>query len=60
MKTLLNSHGLLQPEYLSRDFRKHAFGHMRSVKIQISLHIPAVRLESSLGTFWIAKDKEFL
>ena len=29
---------------------------MRPAKIQISLHFPAVRPESSLGAIWIAKD----
>ena len=38
----------------------HNFGHVPSVKIQVSLHIPAVWSESSLGTFWLAKDAKFL
>ena len=33
---------------------------MHPVKIQISLRIRAVWLESSLGTFWTAKDAKFL
>ena len=31
---------------------------MRPAKIQISLRIRAVWSESSLGSFWIAKDKK--
>ena len=33
---------------------------MRPAKIQISLRIRAVWSESSLGTFWKAKDAKFL
>ena len=33
---------------------------MRPTRIQISLHICAVWLESSLGAFWIARDAKFL
>ena len=33
------------------------FGYVRPAKIQISLCIRAVRSESSLGAFWIAKVK---
>ena len=33
---------------------------MRSAKIQIGLRIRAVRSESSLAAFWIAKDAKFL
>ena len=36
--------------------RKHTFGHVCPLKIQISLCIRAVWSESSLGTFWKAKD----
>ena len=39
--------------------RKHTFGHMRPVKIQISLRIRAVWPESLLGAFWIAKGAMF-
>ena len=35
-------------------------GHVRPAKIQISLCIRAVWSESSLDTFWIAKDAKFL
>ena len=40
--------------------RKRTFGHVRPVKIQISLRIRAVWSESSLNAFWIAKDAKFL
>ena len=36
------------------------FWHVRPAKIQSSLHIRAVWSDSSLGTFWIAKDPKFL
>ena len=45
--------------YLSRNVRKRTFGQMRPEKIQISLRICAVWLESSLGAFWTAKDANF-
>ena len=45
---------------ISNSVRKHNFGHVPSLKIQISLHIHAVWSESSLDTFWIAKDAKFL
>ena len=51
---------LLQTEkslkQLGLSAKKRTFGHMRPVKIQISLRIRAVWLESSLGAVWIAKD----
>ena len=40
--------------------RKRILGHIRQAKIQISLHIRAVRSEASLGTFWLAKLAKFL
>ena len=40
--------------------RKHTFGNIRLAKTQISMRIRAVRSESSLGAFWIAKDVKFL
>ena len=46
-------------QHLSHNIRKHTFGHVSPVKIQISLNI-LVWSESSLGTFWIAKDAKFL
>ena len=39
--------------------RKHTFRCVHPVKIQISLCIDAFWSESSLGTFWIAKDASF-
>ena len=44
----------------SRIVRKYTFGYERPVKIQISLHIRTVWLESSLDAFQIAKDAKFL
>ena len=41
---------------MGRYVRKRAFRHKRPATIQISLRIRAVRSESSLGAFWIAKD----
>ena len=35
-------------------------GHLRPAKLQISLRIRAVWSESSLGSFWIAKNTNFL
>ena len=46
--------------WLRRNVRKHAFGHVRPVKIQISLRICAGWSESSLGAWWIARDAIFL
>ena len=46
--------------HMSRNFRKHTFGQVRPVKIQIRLRIRAVWSESSLGTFWITKFAKFL
>ena len=40
--------------------KKRAFGHVRPARIQISLRIRAVKLESSLGAFWIAKCSKCL
>ena len=45
---------------MSRIVRNRTSGHVRSAKILISLRIRAGRTESSLGTFWIAKDAKFL
>ena len=53
-----NSH--LQQWDISRNVRKYTFGHVRQGKIQISLCIQAVWSESSLSTFWIAKETTFL
>ena len=41
-------------------FSKRTLEHMRTVKIQISLRMRVVWLESSLSAFWIAKDAKFL
>ena len=38
---------------------KHTFGHVRSAKFR-SVCAFAVLSESSLGTFWIAKDAKFI
>ena len=46
---------LLEPQ-----LKKCTFGHVRPAKFQISLRISEVWPESSLGTFWIAKDAKFL
>ena len=45
---------------LSRSVRKLTFRHVSPVKIQVSLHNQTCWLESSLGTFLIAKDVKFL
>ena len=42
-----------------RNVRKRTSGYVRPAKIQISLRIRAVWSESSLDTFWIAKDETF-
>ena len=47
---------LIRKQLLSHDVRKCTFEHVRTAKIQISLHIRAIWSESSLGAFWIAKD----
>ena len=39
----------MPPNYMRRNVRKRTFGHVRLAKIQISLRICAVWLESSLG-----------
>ena len=39
---------------------KRTLGHVRPSKIQISLHIRAVWLNSLLGAIWIAEDAKFL
>ena len=44
---------------MSRNVRKRTSGHVRPEKIQISLRI-RTGSESSLDTFWIAKDVKFL
>ena len=41
---------------MSLDVRKRTLGHVYQAKIQISLRIPAVWSETSLGPFCIAKD----
>ena len=45
---------------MCRNIRKHTIRHVRPMKIQIRLRIRAVWSESSLGTFWIARDANFL
>ena len=45
---------------MSRNVRKHIFRYAHPAKIQINLCIRALWSESSLGTFWIAKDAKFL
>ena len=45
---------------MSRRIRKRTFGHVRPAKIQISLCIRTVWLESHVGIFWITKDAMFL
>ena len=45
---------------MCRKMRKRTFGHVRPAKIQISLRVRAVWSESSLCTFYIAKDANFL
>ena len=44
----------------SRNVRKCYCWHVRTVKLQISLHFRAVWSKSSLSQFWIAKDTTFL
>ena len=39
--------------------RKRTLGHVRPAKIKITLRLSAVRSESSLGAFWIAKIQTF-
>ena len=51
---------LLLKEQFIRNIRTCTFRHVCPAKIQTSLHIRAVWSEYSLGTFWIAKDAEFL
>ena len=46
--------------YLSRNVKTCTLSRVRPVKIQISLRFPAVRSESSLCTFWIAKNAKLL
>ena len=46
--------------YLSRNVRKRTFEYVRPANIQIGLSIRAAWSESSLGTFWVAKDAKFL
>ena len=45
---------------MNRNVRKRTFGHVRPAKVQISLRIRTVWLESSLDTLWIAKDAKFI
>ena len=46
---------------MSHNFWKRAFGkHVRPANIQINLRIRVVWLETSLGSFRIAKDAKFL
>ena len=40
--------------------RKRTFGYEHPVKAHISLCIQAVRSNSLLGEFWVAKDARFL
>ena len=52
--------GYRKQQICPRDVGKRTFGHVRPVKIQISLYIRTVWSESSLDAFWIAKDAKFL
>ena len=45
---------------MSCNVRNPTFGLVRPAMIQISLRIRAVRPQSSLGVFWIAKETELL
>ena len=45
--------------HLSRNVRKHTFGHVRPAKTQIRLRIRVVWSESALGAFQKAKDAKF-
>ena len=60
--TYLNRHVFVVGinSHLNRKVRKRTFGHMGPAKIQISLYIRAVRIESSPGAFWIDKDEKIL
>ena len=49
----LNSHNQIT-------WAERTFVHVHLTKIQISLRIPTVWPESSLGAFWIARDATFL
>ena len=40
--------------------RRNVFGQVRLAKTKIRLRILAVWSQTSLGTFWIAKDRQFL
>ena len=51
---------LSPPEDRNRNVKKRTLGHVRPVKIQISLRECAGWSESSLVAFWIAKDTKFL
>ena len=42
---------------MTRNGRKRTFGHVRLVKIQISIRV--VLSDSSICAFWIAKDTRF-
>ena len=44
---------------ISLNVRKYTFRHVRPAKNQISLRVRAVWSESSLHSFWIAKDAKF-
>ena len=46
--------------HLNRNVRQRTFVNVRPVRIQISLRVRADWSESSLGSFWIAKDAKFL
>ena len=46
--------------YLSHNIRKHTLGNVCPVTIQISLHIHAIWLESSLGLLWIERMQSSL
>ena len=45
---------------MSRNVRKRTLGYVRPAKIQITLRIHAVWIETSLGVLLIAKDANFL
>ena len=54
---VFTGHTCIKVHYMCRNVRKHTLGYVGPVKIQISLCIRAVWTESSLSTFWIAKDR---
>ena len=53
-------HRVNEANNMSPSVRKHTFGQVRPVKIQISLRIHTVWSESSPHVFSMAKDAKFL